>query len=254
MIMSDTVDKGTRVALVTGAAKGIGQAFARRLAHDGMRIAVADVEPADETLGLVRRGGGNAIGVTCDVSSGDAVDALASEVLRAFGHCDVLVANAGIYPVAAFADVDFALWRRVMSVNLDSLFHLVRAFLPGMRAAGWGRIVCMASNGFHTGLPLLTPYVASKGGVIGFVRSLAGEIGGDGVTINALAPSLTRTPGTDQGPHAALGWFDRVAESQAIPRTQTPDDLVGALSFLVSDESAFMTGQTLAVDGGAVRG
>ena len=242
------------MAVVTGAASGIGQAFARRLAEDGLRVAIADVEAAEETLELVTAAGTEGLTVTCDVSSGAQVEALAATVSERFGRCDVLVANAGIYPVARFEEVQFADWRRVMSVNLDSLFHLVRAFLPGMRAMGWGRIVCMATNGFYTGLPMLTPYVASKGGVIGFVRSLAGEIGGYGVTINALAPGLTRTAGTSGGPHDELGWFERVAETQAIKRTQTPSDLTGVLSFLASDGSAFMTGQTVAVDGGAVRG
>ena len=140
----------------------------------------------------------------------------------------------------------------MMAVNLDSLFHLTKAFLPGMRAAGWGRIVALASNGFHTGPPGLTPYVASKGGVIGFVRSLAGEVGADGVTVNAIAPGLTRTPGTLAGPQVA--WYERVAGTQAIPRTETPADLTGALSFLISDDAGFITGQTLPVDGGQVRG
>jgi NAD(P)-dependent dehydrogenase (short-subunit alcohol dehydrogenase family) len=240
--------------VVTGGASGIGQAFARELARCGLRVVIADIEPADETVELIRRAGSDATGVICDVSEAEAVARLGDVVRDRFGHCDVLVANAGVYPIAPFEEVDFALWRRVMSINLDSLFHLVKAFLPGMRTTGWGRIICVATNGFHTGLPLLTPYVASKGGVIGFVRSLAGEVGADGVTINALAPSLTRTPGTTVGPHGKLRWFERVAEGQAIKRTQTPEDLTGALSFLASDASAFMTGQTLVVDGGAVRG
>jgi NAD(P)-dependent dehydrogenase (short-subunit alcohol dehydrogenase family) len=241
-----------RTAVVTGAATGLGQAFAQRLALDGHRVAIADVADATETEELVRRAGATAFSMRCDVSSGDSVAAFAAEVGERFGRCDVLVANAGIYPVAPFAEVAWEEWRRIMAVNLDSLFHLTKAFLPAMREARWGRIVAVASNGFHTGIPGLTAYVASKGGVIGFVRSLAGEIGGDGVTINALAPGLTRTSGTLAGPQ--VGWFDRVAAGQAIARTEEPGDLAGALAFLVSDDAAFITGQTLAVDGGAVRG
>lgn len=252
--MSHMTSADARVAVVTGAASGIGQAFAKQLAWDGFRIVIADPLSAEETEEHLRAAGSESLTVPCDVSSHEAVDGLKAAVDERFGRCDVLVANAGIYPVARFEKVTFEQWRQVMAVNLDSLFLLVRAFLPGMRAAGWGRIVCMATNGFHSGLSMLTPYVASKGGVIGFVRSLAGEIGGDGVTINALAPSLTRTRGTTEGPHGSLGWFERVAEAQAIKRTQTPEDLTGVLSFLASDASAFMTGQTLAVDGGAVRG
>jgi NAD(P)-dependent dehydrogenase (short-subunit alcohol dehydrogenase family) len=242
-----------RVAVVTGAAAGIGQAIARRLARDGHRIAIADLAPADETERLVAGAGGESLAMVCDVSSGESVAAFADAVRDRFGGCDVLVANAGIYPLAAFADTSFEDWRRVMSVNLDSLFHLTHAFLPGMRAEGWGRIVALASNGFHTGLEMLVPYVASKGGVIGFVRSLAGEIGADGVTINAIAPTLTRTKGTTDGPHDELGWFGKVSALQAIKRTGTPDDIAGAVSFLASDDAAFITGQTLPVDGGLVR-
>jgi NAD(P)-dependent dehydrogenase (short-subunit alcohol dehydrogenase family) len=243
-----------RTAVVTGGAAGFGQAFAVRLAETGHDVALADIAPTDDTERLVRAHGADVMGMRCDVSSGDSVAAFGAAVRERFGGCDVLVANAGVYPIAPFEEVTFEQWRNIMAVNLDSLFHLTSTFLPGMRETGWGRIVCMASNGFHSGLPLLTPYVASKGGVIGFVRSLAGEIGGSGVTINALAPSLTRTQGTLTGRHEELGWFDHVAELQAIKRTQVPADLTGALAFLVSDEAAFMTGQTLVVDGGAVRG
>jgi NAD(P)-dependent dehydrogenase (short-subunit alcohol dehydrogenase family) len=248
------MSSGGRIAVVTGAAAGIGQAFAHRLALDGHRVAIADVEPAGETEDLVRGAGSAAFSMRCDVSSGEEVARFADAVRERFGRCDVLVANAGIYPIAPFAETSWETWRRIMAVNLDSLFHLTQAFLPGMRDMGWGRIVVMASNGFHTGIPGLTPYVASKGGVIGFVRSLAGEIGDDGVTINALAPGLTRSAGTLAGPHEELGWFDRVAGGQAIKRTGEPSDLTGALSFLVSDQAGFITGQTLAVDGGSVRG
>lgn len=233
-----------RTAVVTGAASGIGQAFAVRLARAGHRVVIADLADAEETLAMID---GDASAVRCDVSDGESVAALAARC----GHCDILVANAGIYPVSPFADVGWEDWRRVMAVNLDSLFHLTKAFLPAMRAAGWGRIVALASNGFHTGLPGLTPYVASKGGVIGFVRSLAGEVGADGVTVNAIAPGLTRTPGTLAGPQ--VDWYEHVAGTQAIPRTEAPADLTGALAFLVSDDAGFITGQTLAVDGGQVR-
>jgi NAD(P)-dependent dehydrogenase (short-subunit alcohol dehydrogenase family) len=242
-----------RTAVVTGAAGGIGQAFAVRLAQDGHNVGLADIQPTAETGDMVVAAGGEVLEHDCDVTSGDSVTAFATALEEKFGRCDVLVANAGIYPIAAFEEVSFEDWRRIMAVNLDSLFHLTKAFLPGMRERGWGRIVCMASNGFHTGIPLLTPYIASKGGVIGFVRSLAGEIGANGITINALAPSLTRTPGTTEGRQDELGWFDYVADLQAIHRTQTPADLTGALSFLVSDEASFITGQTIPVDGGAVR-
>jgi NAD(P)-dependent dehydrogenase (short-subunit alcohol dehydrogenase family) len=242
-----------RVAVVTGAAAGLGQAYARRLAEDGARIVVADIAASDETLGLVEAAGSEGLFVRCDVSSPDDVAALGEKATASFGQVDVLVHNAGIYPITGFGDISFDEWRRVLAVNLDSAFLTCREFLPGMRERGWGRIVCVASTTFHAGIPGMSHYVASKGGVIGLVRGLAGEVGDEGVTVNALAPSLVRTQGTTDGPHDELGLFEQVAGAQAIKRTERTDDVVGAVSFLCSDEAAFVTGQTLVVDGGFVR-
>jgi NAD(P)-dependent dehydrogenase (short-subunit alcohol dehydrogenase family) len=242
-----------RVAVVTGAAAGIGQAFAARLAQDGAKIVIGDVAPADETVALVEDASSEALAVECDVSSADSVTGLASAAFDRFGEVDILVHNAGIYPIAMFADMSFEDWRKVLSVNLDSMFHVCHEFLPGMRDRGWGRVVCMASTTFHAGSPGMSHYVVSKGGIIGAVRSLAAEYGEDGVTFNALAPSLVRSKGTIEGPHEEMGLFDVLAQAQAIKRTQVPADLVGVLSFLASDDAAFITGQTIVVDGGWMR-
>ena len=140
-------------------------------------------------------------------------------------------------------------WRAVMTLNLDAHFHLSKAFLPTMRERRWGRVVAIASNVFHLGVPNLAHYVASKGGVIGFVRSLAKEEGVNGITVNAIAPSLTRSKGTLEGRQQELGLFEMAAEAQAIKRVEEPKDLVGTLSFLCSDDAEFITGQTILVDG-----
>ena len=242
-----------RVAVVTGGAAGIGQAYSVRLAHDGAKLVIGDIADAGETIGLVEGVGGEAVGVRCDVSSAEDVHAMAEAAFDAFGKVDILVHNAGIYPISMFADMSFEEWRRVLSVNLDSMFHVCHEFLPGMRERGWGRVLCIASTTFHAGSPGMSHYVASKGGLIGLLRSLAAEVGADGVTVNAIAPSLVRSKGTIEGPHEELGLFKMLAEAQAIKRTQLPEDLVGAISFLASDDAAFITGQTLVVDGGWMR-
>jgi NAD(P)-dependent dehydrogenase (short-subunit alcohol dehydrogenase family) len=242
-----------RVAVVTGGASSIGAACAQRLARDGHRIAIADIAAADETETLIRAAGGECFTGRCDISSAESVATFAGEVLERYGRCDVLLACAGIYPVANLADTTWELWRRVMSTNVDSLYHLATAFVPGMVERGWGRVIAFSSTVFHTGTPQFAAYTTSKGAVIGFVRALATEVGDAGVTVNSIAPSLTRTAGTLAGPQAELGWFDGVRAAQAIKRTQEPEDLVGAVSFLASDDAAFITGQTLPVDGGLTR-
>jgi NAD(P)-dependent dehydrogenase (short-subunit alcohol dehydrogenase family) len=242
-----------RVAVVTGGASSIGAACAGRLARDGHRVAIADIAAADETQAQIRDAGGDCFAARCDISSADSVAAFATAVDERYGRCDVLLACAGIYPVASLGDTSWELWRRVMSTNVDSLYHLATAFVPGMVERGWGRVIAISSTVFHTGTPRFVAYTTSKGAVIGFVRALATEVGVAGVTVNSIAPSLTRTAGTLAGPQGELGWFDGVREAQAIKRTEEPEDLVGAVSFLASDDAAFITGQTLPVDGGLTR-
>lgn len=241
-----------RRAVITGAAQGIGRAYAQRLAADGAEVVLVDMADASETESLITTAGGRASSLNCDVGDPHSIDALGQAVAK-LGGADILVNNAGIYPMTSYDQITFEQWRRVMSVNLDSIFLLSQSFLPHMREQGWGRIVGIASGMFHAGSPGSLHYVASKGGIIGFIRSLAAEVGVDGVTVNAIAPGLTRSAGTSTGIHDEIGLFDMVLQHQAIKRNGTPEDLTGALSFLVSDDAAFMTGQTLLVDGGMGR-
>ena len=249
---------GNKVALVTGAARGLGQAFAARLAHDGADLVLVDLQSCVDTETMVRATTRKAVSITCDVTSERAVAALAENVQHQFGRCDILVNNAGIYPVQPFEDVTFADWRKVMALNLDAVFLLCKAFMPPMRQRCWGRVINVSSSSLHTLASGYTHYIASKGGVVGLTRALATEFGNDGVTVNAVSPSLTRTPGTEgrqprPGRSSMDEEFQALANLQAIKRVQVPQDIAGVVSFLASDDAAFMTGQTLYADGGMVR-
>jgi NAD(P)-dependent dehydrogenase (short-subunit alcohol dehydrogenase family) len=242
-----------RTAVVTGAASGIGQASAVRLASEGARVVLVDIADCGETTRMAANAGGEAVGVVCDVSSPESVEELRSEVVGSGGGADILVHSAAIAPFQPFAEITFEDWRRTIRINLDSTFLMVSTFVPAMRARGWGRVICLASGTFHLGSPNQVHYVASKGGVIGLVRSLATEVGPDGVTVNAIAPGLIKTQGTLAGPHAGMGLFERTVARQVVRRTGLPEDLMGLVSLLASDESSFITGQTILTDGGLAR-
>jgi NAD(P)-dependent dehydrogenase (short-subunit alcohol dehydrogenase family) len=254
------VGKGHRdkVAVITGGANGIGQAFARRLAEDGVHVAIADVAPGDDTRELVEQAGRDALACTCDVTSPDSVAAFAADVERRFGRCDILINCAGIFPNQPFEQITFDDWRRVLAINLDGTYLASAAFVPGMKQRGWGRIVNMASSTLGSVVTGFAHYMASKAGIVGFTRALASELGPHGITVNAISTGLTRSPGTlARRPRPGFASMEEefalAARAQAIPRGEVPEDLVGAVSFLTSDDAAFMTGQTINVDGGRVR-
>lgn len=248
-----------KVAVITGAANGLGQAFAQRLAEDGVDIAVVDIGDCAATVKAIEAAGRKAAAFTCDVSSPDAVAAMAAEVGKAFPHVDIVVNCAGIFPQIPLEKVTYAEWRRVIGTNLDGTFLVSMAFVPGMKARGWGRIVNLSSSTVGSVVTGFLPYATSKLGIVGFTRALASELGPFGITVNAIQPGLTKTPGaTSRPPRAGFATMDEefadVANRfQAIKRAEEPSDLVGAVSFLTSDDAAFITGQTLNVDGGRVR-
>ena len=166
-----------KIAVITGAANGIGQAFAKRLAEDGVHVVIADIAPAEQTVKIVEQAGRQALAGKCDVTSEQSVTAMANEVQKKFGRGDILVNCAGIFPQKDFEQMNFDDWRRVMSINLDSAFLVCSAFVPGMKERGWGRIVNMASSTLGSVVTGFVHYMASKGGIVGFTRALASELG-----------------------------------------------------------------------------
>ena len=242
------MSKGT--AVITGAANGIGQAYAQRLAADGFDIAVADVVDAAATRQLVEAEGRQFFSAIVDVTSPDSTQKFATEVAANMPPVAALVNNAGIYPWKSFEDTDYETWKKVISVNLDGAFLMSKAFVPVMKNNHFGRIVNVASTTFWLNAPEMTAYIASKGGVIGFTRALASEVGAFGINVNAIAPGLTNTK-TMHGINADI--FEYLPKQQAIPRMIEPQDIVGVVSFLCSTDSGFVTGQTIAADGGQVR-
>ena len=238
-----------RVAIVTGSAQGIGRAIANKLSEEGAKVVIADLN--EEGAKAAAAALPAAIGVKTDVSDEASVKAMVQAAVDAYGKLDILVNNAAIVPFTEWDSIDFAEWRRIMSVNLDGTFLTNRHASDEMRKNGYGRIVNIASNVVVAGTPNLAHYVASKGGVFGFTRALATELGKYGITVNSVAPGLTETEGTLVSPHANA--FDFVQMLQAIPRRGVAADIAPAVSFLVSEEARWVTGSMLVVDGGHTR-
>jgi pyridoxal 4-dehydrogenase len=237
-----------RVAIVTGAAQGIGRGIARKLASEGATVVAADVngEGAEATAGEF-----DGLAVQADIAQESDAQRMVDETLVGYGKVDVLVNAAAIVPFVPWDEVDFAYWRKIISVNLDGAYLVSRAVEKPMREAGYGRIVQIASNAFYAGTPNMGPYLAAKGGVVGLTRALATELGKYGITANAVAPGITRSPATLNSPHKDA--FDFVQALQAIPRHANPEDIAPAVAFLASEESGWVTGQVIVADAGHIR-
>jgi len=243
-----------KVAIVTGGAQGIGFAVAETLADRGASLVIGDVTGAADAAGRLSARGVRAVGVTVDVASERDTAAMAEAAVSAFGGIDILVNNAGIYATLKpkpFEQIDPAEWRRVMEVNVLGVFLCARAVLPAMRARGGGRIINISSGVAFKGNPNMAHYVASKGAVVSLTRALATELGARGIMVNSVAPGLTLSDGLRANPELMAGVRERSLRGRVLARDMLPADLVGAVAFFAGPDSAFITGQTLVVDGGA---
>ena len=243
--------------VLTGAAEGIGQAYAQRLAEDGADIIIVDRLPAEATEVLVRATGRSVCSFVCDLLDHRQIQNTIDTIIGDFGGCDILVNNAGVGSARPFEAISYDMLRTTLATNLEAPFLMCKALLPSMCARKWGRIVNIATTTLNLAVPNFADYVMAKGGIVGLTRALASEYGVHGVTVNAIAPGLVRTPLTVRGreghaPMAEEG-FEYVRNMQPIKTTLNPRDLVGTLSFLTSDDAQFITGQTIIVDGGVAR-
>ncbi|MGP1395060.1 MAG: pyridoxal 4-dehydrogenase, SDR-type [Inquilinaceae bacterium] len=238
-------------ALVTGAAQGIGRAIAKRLAEDGATVVISDINAAGgkEAADAI---GGKASAIAADISDPDSVRALFDQIESKTGGIDILVNNASIVPFIAWDAVDLAHWQKIIAVNLTGTFIVTRAATDQMRAKGkTGRVISIASNTFFAGTPNMAAYVAAKGGVIGFTRALATELGPHNITVNAVTPGLIESDGVKASPHnEAFGFVEML---QAVKGKGQPEHIADVVAFLASDDARWITGQSLNVDAGMVR-
>ncbi len=247
-----------RTAIVTGGAKGIGRHYALALAAEGARVMIADIadgEPVAREIAAAH-GANSVISTVTDVSDEVSVKALIAATIERFGKVDVLVNNAALFaPLqeAKCTEIDAAVWDHVMAVNLRGPFLMVKHAVPHMQAQGYGKIINIGSGTAYRGIPWMLHYVTSKGGIMAFTRALARELGEYGIRVNTLAPGFTLSDTVlKENPGHVQTARERSVQSRSLKRDETPQDLLGALVFLASADSDFVTGQTIAVDGGNV--
>ena len=243
-----------KVALVTGGAKGIGFAVACDLAKRGASLIIADLAGAETAAERMQKSGHHALGLKADVTSEQEVAHLAQGAAREFGGLDILINNAAIFSTLKrrpFEEIDPAEWRRVMEVNTLGPFLCCRAVLPLLKARGGGRIINISSGVAFKGNPGMAHYVASKGAIVSLTRALATELGPFKILVNSVAPGLTLSDGVLENLELLAGAREFSVRTRALAREMTPADLVGAVAFLAGPDSAFVTGQTIVVDGGA---
>ena len=246
-----------RAAIVTGGAKGIGRHYAEALAAEGAQVMIADIADGEALAReiVARHGQGAAESFVFDVSKEDEVKALVERTLARFGKIDVLVNNAAVFANLAqvpLTDIDVALWDKVMAVNVRGPFLMAKHVVPHMRAKRYGKIVNIGSGTAYKGMANFLHYVSSKGAIVAMTRSLSRELGADGICVNTLSPGFIMSDSVIASKTHGEATIKAVVQSRAFKRDAFPKDLLGALVFLASAESDFITGQTIAVDGGSV--
>ena len=242
-----------RVAIVTGAGRGIGVHYAKALAEEGAKVCCSDILDTENTVNIIKQAGGEAIGNRCDVTDPDQVRAMVAETVGAFGKVDIMVTNAAIFAdlqQRSFMEIPEEEWDRVMAVNTRGVFSCVKAVVPEMQKNGYGKIVNIASGTVFKGTPMMLHYVSSKGAMVAFTRSLSRELGEHNISVNAIAPGLTMSEKV-VGDAQWTDIKDANAQTRAIKRDEVPEDLLGTLVYLSSSDSDFVTGQTIVVDGGS---
>ena len=245
-----------RVAVVTGAASGMGLAIARHLAARGDRVGLLDRNGAEALRGAaeLRENGASALGVETDVTDRSAVEMALDKVRAELGPVAIMVTSAGLDAFESFTDITVESWERILAVNLTGTFHCLQAVLPDMLEARWGRIVTISSSSAQSGAPRMAHYVAAKAGVIGLTRALALELARKGITVNVVTPGMIDTPMLRRAAAGGdIGALEKTA-ARAVPvgRAGSPEEIAATCGFLCSDGAAFITGQVMGVNGGMV--
>ncbi len=242
------------VAIVTGAAQGIGAAYARGMAAEGASVVVNDISDPATVVAEITAAGGKALGIVADVTDQKAVDAMVRQTIEAFGRIDILVNNAALFghiAMSKFEDIAEDEWDAVLRVNIRGVWQMSKAVVPEMRRQKYGKIINIASGTVFKGTPMMLHYVSSKGAIIAMTRAMAREVGDDNICINSLAPGLTESENVANAEQWTDERLDTNVASRSIKRREKPEDLVGTVVFLSSHESDFITGQALVVDGGS---
>jgi len=250
------MDLSNKVVLVTGAARGIGQEYVRSLGKAGALMVAADINRCDETVALAKEAGAKAISVGLDVTKFESAQAMVDAAMQEFGRIDGLINNAALYGTlkgGRFDTLSESDWDAAMAVNVKGIWNCCKAAVPEMRKVGGGSIVNIASLAASYGTPYVLHYTTSKAAVGGLTRGLARELGRDLIRVNAIAPSAVLTEGTNEFFASKLDVaLETIRKMQAIPSNLNPTDIVGTAQWLLSDASKFVTGQTIALDGGTV--